>query len=242
MTRQLHNAIQSDFSRVVEFLKERGIVPPDASEAMLAHAKIIHSRTYCLMLWKFRLSDLPLRGQAFLDEIASDALQILPQSIMGYNKAVKLLIRGIIENTLRHVYFSDHPVEFIRQNQDKKWYINVETLFEYCRSHHHFKLTEPRFDALARLSSAYDQLSAGIHGRTVFDLEMRAALESIVYDEAAVTKDIDLLNHTVAAVNFILFVFHHDKIDGIELVDRRAILRTLPSQARQVLSTFEPSH
>lgn len=239
MSRQPQTAVQADFQRVLEFLRDRKIVPDDASASMLDHAKSIHSKTYCLILWKFRLIDLPLRGQAFLDEIASDAIQILPQMMMGYNKSTKLLIRGIIENTLRHIYFTDHPVEFIRLNQDKKWYLNSEALFDYARSHHYFKQTEPRFDALARLSSTYEQLSAGVHGRTVFDLEMKTALESFKYDQERASKDLDCLSACASAVIFLLAIFHRDKFNEFDLAERRTLLRKIPSEARRVISNFE---
>lgn len=124
--------IPTDFARVLEFLRGTRVVPQDASDAMLEHAKSIHRKTYCLILWRFRITDLPMSGQAFMDEIASDAIQLLPQIMMGYSKPTKLLMRGIVENTLRHIYFTDHPVEYIRLNRDKKWYVNVETLFEYA--------------------------------------------------------------------------------------------------------------
>ena len=70
---------------------------------MVRIARTIHGNTYSLILWRFRLRGLPEHAKVFIEEIASDALQILPQIMMGYSKTAKLLIRGISENGL-------HPV------------------------------------------------------------------------------------------------------------------------------------
>src|SRR5258707_11561346 len=127
----------------------------------------MHRATFNLILWRFRLSGLPTHGQVFIEEIASDALQILPQILMGYGKTAKLLTRGIVENTLRHLYFSDHPIEFGRMNSEPKWYVKMEELFEYAKIHPILRQTERKFDAMSRLSSLHSELSAGVHGRQV---------------------------------------------------------------------------
>jgi hypothetical protein len=187
-----------------------------------------------LILWRFRLKGLPGHGRAFIEEIASDALQILPQVLMGYGKTAKLLIRGIIENTIRHLYFSDHPIEFARMNRESKWYITMETLLEYTKIHPIFLESEPKFDAINRLSALYSELSAGIHGRTVQDLEMRIALKKITYVEEAVKKQVGLIEKCTGAANFLLAMFHWGKMRSFQMEDRRIILRTMPPRARQV--------
>src|SRR6516162_9617083 len=112
MTNRPIKAIVNDFSDVIVFFKECGILSDAPSQEILAIARAIHENTYSLILWRFRLRNLPEHARVFIEEIASDALQILPQVLMGYSKTAKLLIRGIAENTLRHLYFADHPIEF----------------------------------------------------------------------------------------------------------------------------------
>jgi hypothetical protein len=55
--------------------------------------------------------------------------------------------------------------------------------------------------AAMRLSSLHSNLSAGIHGRTVHDLEMRKSLVKIAYDEEAAKKEAELLRKCTAASN-----------------------------------------
>jgi putative alpha-1,2-mannosidase len=169
-----------------------------------------------------------------VEEIASDALQVLPQVLMGYSKTAKLLIRGIAENTLRHVYFSDHPVEFDRMNREKKWFLSFEQLCEYAKNHPKFWQLESLFDSVNRTSTVYSELSAGVHGRTVRDLEMRVALQRIAYDQAIANFDAELLRRCTEAVNFLLAIFHRDQVRKFQAEDRRIILRTLVPRARQL--------
>src|SRR5437868_8745607 len=135
MAKPAIQSVADDFSLVIEFLKARGIVPANPTASLVSNARRVHHATYSLILWRFRLKNLPEHGKVFVEEIASDALQVLPQVLMGYGKTAKLLIRGIVENTLRHLYFSDHPVEFARMNRDAKWYVRMDDLFDHIKGH-----------------------------------------------------------------------------------------------------------
>jgi hypothetical protein len=227
-------SVAADFDLVLPFLQSRGVVSATPSASFLANAKRIHRATYSLILWRFRLRGLPAHGQVFIEEIASDALQILPQVLMGYGKTAKLLTRGIVENTLRHLYFFDHPIEFAKMNREAKWYVKTDELLGYLKGHPAFLETEQKFDAIARLGILHSDLSAGIHGRQVKDLEMRAALRKISYSEQMAQREVELSERCAASANFLLGVFHREKMTRFEIEDRRIILRTMPVRARQV--------
>jgi hypothetical protein len=240
MSRRPILTVAADFSEVVDHLKDRGILPTSPSLAITGVARNIHSRSYSLILWRFRLRGIPAHGSVFLEEVASDALQVLPQVLMGYSKTAKMLMRGIVENTLRHLYFLDHPIEFQRMNREAKWFLTMEALFDYGKNHPIFQQVESKFDALNQMSSIYSELSAGIHGRTVRDLEMRKALQSISYDQATAERESELMRRCTEAVSFIIAMLHHDRVARFRIEDRRVILNSLPTRARQVWREFEP--
>jgi hypothetical protein len=239
MARRPIVSVANDFSNVIALLKERRIAPANPPAVTIVTARKIHGYTYSLILWHFRLRGLPDHGRVFIEEIASDALQILPQVLMGYSKTAKLLIRGIAENTLRHIYFLDHPIEFARMNREGKWYLTIEQLCEYAKAHPAFWKIERKFDAINQISSLYSELSAGVHGRAIRDLEMRVALEKIVYDEGAAAREAECLRKCAEASNFLLAIFHHRKLRAFQTEDRRIILRTMPTRARQVWTDYE---
>lgn len=227
-------SVAADFGQVLSFLQSNGLVSATPSVSVVTNAKRIHRATYSLILWRFRLHSLPVHGSAFIEEIASDALQLLPQVLMGYGKTAKLLSRGIVENTLRHLYFSDHPIEFGKMNRESNWHMKTSDLFGYLKEHPAFLETERKFDAIARLSSLYSDLSAGIHGRQVRDLEMRVALSKIKYSDQMAGREMALIEKCAESSNFLLAVFHRKQMAKFELEDRRVILRTMPPRAREV--------
>lgn len=234
MARRPIPLVAADFASVVSFLTDQGIVPTTPPPGLLEVAKRLHRATFSLILWRFRLTGVAPHGKAFIEEIASDSLQILPQVLMGYGKTAKLLTRGIIENTLRHLYFSDHPVEFERMNREQKWYVQVQDLVDYAKRHPAFLRTEAKYDAINRLASLHSELSAGVHGRQVQDLEMRLALKKIGYSQEEATKLTSLAERCAQSANFMLAVFHQQRLARFQVEDRRIILQMIPPQGRRV--------
>jgi hypothetical protein len=232
-------AVTADFTQVIEHLKSGGVIPAQPSSALILTARRIHDCTYALILWKFRLKGLAEHGQVFIDEIASDALQILPQVLMGYGKTAKLLTRGVAENVLRHLYFSDHPIEYQRMNRDKKWYLSIDALCDYAKTHPAFGDVEFKFGSVNKISSLYSELSAGVHGRSVKDLEMKVSLSKIAYEQAAAEKLALAVEQCAEAANFMLAIFHKKRMLKFQTEDRRIILRTMAARAREVWNDFE---
>ncbi len=225
---------EKDFKEVVAFLRSKGIMPQAGSRDRLASARKMHAATYSLILWRFRIMGLPERARVFLHEIASDALQVLPQALMGYRKTTTLLIRSIAENVLRHIYFADHPVEFERANREKRWYLGALGLFEYLRHHPKFVEAERNFDGISRLKTLYDELSAGVHGRKVTHLEMRRSLRGIVFEQEQFDGQVKLIWRCAEASNFLLLVFHNHRVTRFPKQSQQIILRTIPPKARRV--------
>lgn len=238
MARTPAAAIVDDFREVVEYLKTVRLIHDAPDPEVIDVAKRIHAATFALLLWKFRLKKLPSHGKPFVEEIASDALQILPQVMLGFSKTTKLLMRGIIENTLRYVYFLDHPVEFVVMNRDKKWYLEIKDLIEYAKKHPDYIISEQKFDAIGRMTALYSELSGGVHGRKVSDLEMRAALSHLAFDKTAAAKEAAALERVVEACNFMLAIFHREQLRRFSEADRRIILQSMSKKAREVYGDF----
>ena len=228
-----------DFDDVIAFLSTVRVIDIAPSQDVLSIARRIHSMTYTLILWKFSLKKLSSYGSPFVEEIASDALQVLPQVLLGSSKTARLLMRGILENTLRHIYFSDHPVEFEIMNRESRWFMDVKALVEYAKSHPLFSVTEPQFAAIGKLYSIYSDLSAAVHGRRVIDLEMRKSLQHISLNKVTANKEADLIKQCAECCNFVLAVFHRARFRRFPSADRSAILRTMPKRAREIISDME---
>lgn len=230
--------IDDDFINVVSLFQDRKLMPDPVPQNMNLHAKSIHNSTYSLMIWRHRFRKLPDCGRVYLDEIASDALQILPQILLGFDKTVRLLCRGIIENTLRHVYFSDHPIEFQRTNREK-WFLSFEELWQYAKIHPSYVETEKNYNALDQMKSLYSELSASVHGGAVRDLEMRVALKKITYSDTSAKKHADFVRLSSQLANFVLAIFHCQRVSKLAAIDKSIILRGMEKPARQIWVAYK---
>jgi hypothetical protein len=123
-------------------------------------------------------------------------------------------------------------------NREKKWFLTIEELCSYAKMHPSFLETEPKFDAINRVTSLYSVLSSRVHGRTVRDLEMRTALSRIHYDHRTATQDADELQKCVAVVNFLIAVLNAHKVRAFSAEDRRIVLRSMPTIAREAFVDF----
>jgi hypothetical protein len=111
--------------------------------------------------------------------------------------------------------------------------MTVESLFEYGKAHPKFyQIDNAQFAVFATMSSLYSELSAGVHGRTVNDLEMKTALEKIGYDQALANKMADTVTRVAEATNFLLAMLHREQVETFRTEDRRAILRSMRPAAR----------
>ncbi len=195
--------------------------------------KRCHRLTYSLCLWPYRLKRLPPHSKPYLQEMASDAVQYIPQLLSGYSKTTSLLTRCITEDVLRHIYFKDHPIEFIRDNAVEEWHMSIKDLFEYALHHPTLSIADKKQRPIADLKTVYSELSRAVHASKVVHHEMRRALADIKMSPDAVRKHAALLERTTGAANFALMILHREQFHRWAPAERAIVLRTLPQPYRQ---------
>ena len=232
-------AVSADFDEIRQHLKTVRILSEDDDSEKINLIRRVHTYTYSLFSWHARLDTLPEHASPFIEEIASDAIQILPHLLLGYSKALKLLVRGILENSLRFVYFIDHPIEFKLMNTRDKWFISTDKLLDYMRNHPEYVEAGARFDSIQKLNNLYDDLSATIHGRRVRDLQLNSALAELKYSADRAQKDAKHVQQCAELVNFIVVIKMRDNFQKFSVENKRIILRTLPKLARSIWSEID---
>lgn len=226
------DSVEQDFKQVLLFLEKRRFLPSVIPSQLTAGLRRIHFCIYSVSIWSHFLK-LPTHGQVYLNELASDAMQILPHAAIGFKKSSRLLTRGVVENLMRHIYFSDHPIEYKRQNLDAKWYMSAEQLFDYARNHPLFTQPEKKYNALGRLRQLYNELSAEVHGGKAAHLDQYRALKDVKLNMQALARQVSFLEQTVANTNFLLVIFHSDRLNKIPSNFQKVIFETMPKKARQ---------
>ncbi len=232
------DTIHHDYKQVLAFLEKRNLIAVDIPDQLNSGLRKMHRYIYSLCIWSHFLN-LPEHGQVYINELASDAIQILPHAAIGFKKSSRLLARGVIENLMRHVYFLDHPVEFERQNLDAKWYMSAEQLFDYARNHPRFTQTEVKFNALGRLRKLYGELSAEVHGGKSVHLDQYTALKDMKLDMNAFNNQVSFVENTAGSVNFVLLIFHSDRMSKIAPSFQKVLFATMAKKARRVAKGLE---
>ena len=226
--------VNEDLAETLAMLQVRTIAPVAMTAPILKTLLSMHHAVYSLCIWSHFVK-VEEHGQLYLREIASDAIQIEPHVLSGFSRTSMLLARSIIENTLRHIYFTDHPVEFERANRDVKFYLSAEELFEYSRNYIHFAEPEVRFQPLSKLRNEYRSLSATVHGGRVNDLSLHKALKTVVFDPADLDAQVGHVKAVAEACNFLLLIFHKNRSGKIPAPLRKVIMMTLAPKGRKVV-------
>jgi hypothetical protein len=232
----LQKLCSEDFSEVQQYLARRGLLGRNPSSVTLNAAKRLHGLAYSLSLWQYRIGRLPEHRRVFLTEVGSDAIQVLPQVLQGYRKTSTLLVRGVLENAVRHFFFFDHEVEYIRTNTETRWFPDQQQLFDYLRHQPLFVGPEKTFPAVKRLIALYDELSAHVHGRTLGHLEMRRALEEIKFDQVDLDFILERMGKLAASTSFLLALFHWSRVRALPMRERRILLAPIPSPGLRALA------
>lgn len=124
-------------------------------------------------------------------------------------------------------------------NREAKWFMTIDALIEYGKAHPTFFEIGDQYSVFNNVSSLYSELSAGVHGRTVRDLEMKTALGRLTYDEATAVKLANALVKTAEATNFVLAMLHRAQMERFQSEDKKIILRSMPSLARRIWREHE---
>ncbi len=241
MSARYPNAIRIDFAEVLSYLQGRPLVPGSLPQDVLNSLRIIHRYTYSIMFWKVCLQRIPACGRPFINEMASDALQVLPHVCVGFSKTARLLVRGMVENLVRYIYFVDHPVEFDRLHGPQKWFPFFKDLSEYAQNHPHFDGDTLWRQALVDLSSIYSELSESVHGQRVTDLEMRSEISSVQLVAVTAETEATLVKRAATSINLVLAMFHSDQYLNLSAEEKRIVSRNFSKPMRLALSRRETS-
>jgi hypothetical protein len=145
-------------------------------------------------------------------------------------------MRGILENTLRHVYFFDHPVEYELSKEESEWHMKVRDLMDYIARHPLLRTVNDAASGLAQLTSLYKELSARVHAGNARRMEMRAALNAIQLDLNAMPVTAREFEQLAQVCNLQLAALHAKQVRRFKPAERQAIWDVLTPDGRRALA------
>ena len=208
--------ILQDYKDFKSYLEKNNILPKNWKINSEKTLKKMHKIVYSFALWDFNFPKRKEHQRSFIREIRSESIQIIPLLLLGYMKPVKFLERGIIENSLKHIYFYDHPIEYHFLKTREKYFIKFNELIDYAKEHPKLKGKIERFGVLPRLYERYTKLSQHIHSKAVVGMELKKSLSKIKFSEKNFVEYGEEFYRCGVNINLLLSLFHKDVFDKIE--------------------------
>jgi len=209
--------VSRDYKDFKLYLENHNILPKPWNEKLENNLKKMHKVVYSFALWDFSFRKVKKEHKkSFIREIRSESIQIIPLLLLGYVKPVKFLERGIIENSLKQIYFYDHPIEYEFLRNKKKYFLKIKDLVEYAEEHPKLKGKIEKFDIPTKLYDRYHKLSQHVHSKVSIGMELKKSLARIRFDENYFISYGKEFYNCGENINLIFSIFHKSVFDKIE--------------------------
>lgn len=224
------NILDKDSDNLIKLLEKKKILKEDDVECI----KSIHEISYSLALWSYIHKDSTNTSKYYLDEIRSDCVQAIPLLLMGYKKPTSLLIRGIIENSLKHIYFYHHPIELQRLLTEDKYYISMENYYDYLHHHPTFAEEIDKYDFLHKLRETYREYSLLVHGKKLNSLQLYKSITQINFDRTFLLKYHTDFKKIGEIINFMFVLFYKHDLDNYRRDYKDIILNNMSPRQKKL--------
>jgi hypothetical protein len=225
-TSSVEGFASSDYVQFVRYLERAHLIPTSRNTTAEQKLRRIHDGIYALSLWDFNLK-LPENAQAFLSEARSDAVCSMVLALRGFRKQAALSVREVLEDTLRHVYYSDHPVEFGWLTTHMKYYVGWMELKEYLCDSLLFSRDALKGDIVGALMPLYADLSKHVHAKSKEYMQLSPALKAIKFDESFYEHYAEQILKSVSCCNAILMLYRWDDYSAFDQESKNMIKKSI---------------
>jgi len=197
--------------------------------------KRLHKLVFCMSSLQYELSKIELDGMDFLKELRSDYVQILIHVTLGIRKATVLFMRASIEDTLRHIFYKDHPVELILLNESPENRIRIVELFQYIRKHPSYKKLNSIEEVINFLNIQYSEKSRLIHGSSSKYLQWNRTISEVKLKDTEIDIMIDDIAKLTDNLMTLLVIYHKRSFDKIHHEHRELILSCMSNKNKRII-------
>ncbi|OFY68765.1 MAG: hypothetical protein A3G23_02945 [Bacteroidetes bacterium RIFCSPLOWO2_12_FULL_37_12] len=220
------DSCKDDFKEVHKYFSEtQNIFIPFEAEN-IGSIKKIHETTYAYLILKSKLN-IKNNANIFLSEIQSDYLQLMPLLLKGYEKLVMILLRDILENTLKFIYYFHHPIEFSLLEEKSKNYIFFEDLIKYVCEHPSIKSHTAELNLLNRIKPKYSELSKFVHSKDGNYMHFIKYLKQIKFNKEFSEKFLIEFKEIHSLTISLLILFLNEKYSSFSIPYKRFILNSI---------------
>jgi hypothetical protein len=231
----IERALEEDRSKLEAFLRERSAYPVSQGAETDAAFKKAHKAVYGLCIWSHEFSESPIHQRVFLAELRSDALQSIYMALNGFKKPAALLLRSVIEDLLRHLYYYDHQIEFEKLEKTPSSFAKSNVLWQYAKEH-------PRLENLFEKSRSIDLLenyhavfSKFVHSTTTTHMNLTKSLDEIGFDKGFFIEYAGNISLLAENAHFVLLVFYQKTTGSFSPEWKSFIVNTISPTLRKLI-------
>lgn len=227
----MSSILEKDSNQLIQLLEKNKLLEKDDVGVI----QKIHKVSYSLTLWGYIHKDSKNKSKYFLEEIRSDCVQAIPLILMGYKKSTSLLLRGVIENSLKYIYFYDHPIELYHYFNDEKNYIPMEDLYKYVYNHPIYIDRIEKFDFTNILRKMYREYSFVVHGKNMDSLQLYKSITEITFDKSFLLKCHGELKTLGSILNYMFALFYWEEFGTYKKEYKDIIFDNIEPKQKKIL-------
>jgi hypothetical protein len=175
----------------------------------------------------------PEYSRRFLDEAASDPVNLAAPVFSGHRKPCYFLPRSYLENTLRHTYYFQHPVEYEHNCNRAASFIARKDIVGYLGVHPVLHGSSYTPDVMASIGTLYAELSLHVHSRRVGDSDLTRYLGKVAFDPGCLATVTDCLSRAASNLHCLPASMHRGVFVKLDPVQRSLVRRTMCVELRQ---------
>lgn len=223
-----------DFKEIKKYFEETHNISIPFENENVNVIKKIHGIVYSCLILTAKLSTNN-QSNIFLSEIQSDYLQMMSLVLKGYEKLAMILLRDILENTLKFIYYFDHPIEFTLLEDKNNNYIWFEELNKYVSEHPDIKNHSQKLQLLSRVKTKYSELSKYIHSKDGNYMQLMKYLKQIKFNKIFCDKFLVEFKQIHSTIMTLLILFLYKKYSSLSIPHRRFIMNSISKTDKKYL-------
>ena len=174
----------------------------------------------------------------YLKELKGEIVTII--TIGSLNFEISLHLRRCIELTLKHIYYCDHPVEYLWDIESNTFdEITIKDLLQYLKQNPLLKICNKIGKPIDEIENAYKGLCKIVHGKVnVIPYKLRKSI-IIEYTKEQIEERKKLCSHVMQNITILLIVYHKRKVQHFDGLIKDACLHSISnSSVRSIRSNI----
>lgn len=227
------NFLQKSFDDVKKQMFEQYNYNPSSKQIKVFES--LHKRIFCLCSLIYELSKIDKERMQFLSELHSDLILLLIVGPLGIKKAISLAIRSSIEDTLRHVYYKDHPIELLLLNESDDNRISDKEFFKYVEIHPLYRERNNFNKLLDYVLTMYHTHSKQLHSASLSYFSSLKVISDVSGDSDTLEELIKDIVSLSSCLLTIIIIFHNKEFMKLSFDKRKLLLTCIMNEHKQII-------